>query len=495
LRKPSPPPKLAGRRAVAARLAALPKAATGITGLDEITRGGLPRGRATLICGAAGSGKTVLATEFLVRGAELDEPGVLMTFEESVEDLTADVASLGFDLTGLIARKKIVIDHVRVNRHEIEETGEYDLEGLFIRLGHAIKSVKAKRVVLDTIEALFAGFSNLGILRVELARLFRWLKDQGVTAVITGERGQGTLTRHGLEEYVSDAVIELDNRVEDQVTTRRLRIVKYRGSSHGTNEYPFLIGQNGLSVLPITSLGLQHEAPVERVSTGLDGLDAMLGGRGFYRGSSILVSGPAGTGKSSLAAHFVDAACRRGERCVHFLFEESPSQYMRNMRSIGIDLDPWVKEKRLHFRAARPALLGLEQHLVAMYREIEEVSPAVVVVDPINDLTSTGTSNAVKGTLLRLVDHLKTRHITALFTSLTSGATHEQMTDSGISSLMDTWLLLRTIEKEGRRHRGLYVLKSRGMAHSSDVSPYQITDRGVQLVRRSPGPPTKKRTR
>lgn len=487
MRKPATKPKLAGRRLVTTRLTALPKAATGISGLDEITGGGLPRGRATLICGVAGSGKTVLATEFLVRGAtEMGEPGVLMTFEESVEDLTSDVASLGFDLRELIARKKIVIDHVQVSRHEIEETGEYDLEGLFIRLGHAIKSVKAKRVVLDTIETLFAGFSNLGILRVELARLFRWLKEQRVTAVITGERGQGTLTRHGLEEYVSDAVIELDNRVDDQVSTRRLRIVKYRGSSHGTNEYPFLIGQTGFSVLPITSLGLQHEAPVERVSTGLGGLDAMLGGRGFYRGSSILVSGSAGTGKSSLAAHFIDAACRRGERCVHFLFEESPSQYMRNMRSIGIDLEAWVKAGRLHFRAARPALLGLEQHLVAMYREIEAVNPAVVVVDPINELTSTGTSNAIKGTLLRLVDHLKTRHITALFTSLTSGASDAQTTDTGISSLMDTWLLLRTLEKEGQRHRGLYVLKSRGMAHSNDVASYRITDRGVQLVRRSP---------
>ena len=442
-----------------------------------------------MVCGAAGSGKTVLATEFLVRGAtELGERGVFMTFEESVQDLTADVASLGFDLATLVAQRKLVIDHVRVNRHEIEETGEYDLEGLFIRLDHAIKSVKAKRVVLDTIEALFAGFSNLGILRVELARLFRWLKDRGVTAVITGERGQGTLTRHGLEEYVSDAVIELDNRVEDQVSTRRLRIVKYRGSSHGTNEYPFLIGRNGLSVLPITSLALQHEAPVDRVSSGLEGLDAMLGGNGFYRGSSVLVSGSAGTGKSSLAAHFVDAACRRGERCVHFLFEESPSQYMRNIRSIGIHLDRWLKDGLLHFRAARPALLGLEQHLVAMHREIEDAKPAVVVVDPINSLTSAGSADAVKATLLRLVDHLKTRHITALFTSLTSGDAHEQTTDIGISSLMDAWILLRASETQGRRHRGIYVLKSRGMPNSNELRPYRITERGIELARRSSGP-------
>ncbi len=465
----------------------LPKAATGITGLDEITGGGLPRGRATLVCGAAGSGKTILATEFLVRGAsELGEHGVFMTFEESIEDLTADVASLGFDLPALIAQKKIVIDYVRVNRHEIEETGEYDLEGLFIRLDHAIKSVRAKRVVLDTIDALFAGFSNLGILRVELTRLFRWLKDKGVTAVITGERGEGTLTRHGLEEYVSDAVILLDHRVDDQVSTRRLRIVKYRGSSHGSDEYPFLIGRNGLSVLPITSLGLQHEASLDRVSTGLEALDAMLGGKGFYRGSSILISGPAGTGKSSLAAHFVAAACRRGERCVYFLFEESPGQCIRNMRSIGIDLAPWIKDGLLHVRAARPALLGLEQHLVAMHREIEEVGPTVVVVDPINDLTAAGAANAVKATLLRLVDHLKTRHITALFSSLTSGDAHEQTTDTNISSLMDTWILLRGFEKNGQRHRGLYVLKSRGMPHSDAICPYRITGHGVQLHPRSP---------
>lgn len=471
------------------------KAATGIKGFDEITGGGLPKGRATLVCGAAGSGKTLLATEFLVRGAtELGERGVFMTFEESVEDLTADVASLGFDLAALIAQKKIIIDHVRINRHEIEETGQYDLDGLFIRLDHAIKSVRAKRVVLDTIEALFAGFSNPGILRMELARLFRWLKDKGVTAIITGERGEGTLTRHGLEEYVSDAVILLDHRVDDQVSTRRLRIVKFRGSSHGTNEYPFLIGRSGLSVLPITSVGLQHEASLDRVSAGVEALDAMLGGKGFYRGSSILLSGGAGTGKSSLAAHFIDAACRRGERCVYFLFEESPGQYTRNMRSIAINLEAWMKAGRLHFHAARPALLGLEQHLVAMHRAIEEVRPSVVVVDPINDLLSVGTVRTVKATLLRLIDYLKMSHITALFTSLTSGEAHEQTTDTGMSSLMDTWILLRDFEEKSHRHRGLYVLKSRGMPHSNEVCPYSITDRGVQLIRRSPRT-LKRRTR
>ncbi|TMD69493.1 MAG: circadian clock protein KaiC, partial [Chloroflexi bacterium] len=448
-----------------ARRVELPKAATGIPGLDDITGGGLPRGRPTLVCGGAGSGKTLLAIEFLVRGAtQFDEPGVFMTFEESVEDLTADVASLGFDLPALIARKKIVVDYVRLDRHEIEETGDYDLGGLFIRLDHAIKSVRATRVVLDTIESLFVGFSNAGILRTELARLFRWLKDRGVTAVITGERGEGTLTRHGLEEYVSDAVILLDHRVDDQVSTRRLRIVKYRGSTHGTNEYPFTIDRSGLRVLPITSLGLQHEASLDRVSSGLDALDAMLGGRGFYRGSSILISGSAGTGKSSLAAHFVDAACRRGERCVYFLFEESPSQFMRNMRSIGLDLQAWVKKGLLHFHAARPAFLGLEQHLVAMHREIEKAKPAAVVVDPINELMAIGTLGAVKATLLRLIDHLKTSQITALFSSLTAGAAHEQTTDTGISSLMDTWLLLRFLEEARQRNRGLYVLKSRGMA-------------------------------
>jgi circadian clock protein KaiC len=470
------------REAPASSRAALGKVPTGIPGLDEITGGGLPKGRPTLVCGAAGSGKTVLATEFLVRGAtQFGEPGVFMTFEENLEDLTADVASFGFDLPALIAQKKIVVDYVRLDRHEIEETGEFDLGGLFVRLDYAIKSIRAKRVVLDTIESLFAGLSNVRILRMELARLFRWLKDRGVTAVITGERGEGTLTRNGLEEYVSDAVILLDHRVDEQVSTRRLRVVKYRGSRHGTNEYPFLIGESGLSVLPITSLGLQHEASIDRISTGIEALDEMLGGKGFYRGSSILVSGNAGSGKSSLAAHFVDAACRRGERCLYFLFEESPSQYMRNMRSIGIDFEPWVKSGQLRFHAARPALLGLEQHLVAMHREIDQVKPSVVVVDPVNELMSIGTAAAVKATLLRLIDFLKVEHITALLSSLTAGADHEQTTDVGISSLMDVWILLRATEDGTRRHRGLYVLKSRGMAHSSEISRYTITDSGLRL--------------
>jgi circadian clock protein KaiC len=460
----------------------LEKVPTGIPGLDDVTGGGLPKGRPTLVCGAAGSGKTVLATEFLVRGAtEFGEPGVLMTFEESLEDLTADVASLGFDLPTLVARKQIVVDHVRLDRHEIEETGEFDLGGLFLRLDYAIKSIRAKRVVLDTIESLFAGLSNVRILRMELSRLFRWLKDKGVTAVITGERGEGTLTRNGLEEYVSDAVILLDQRVNEQVSTRHLRIVKYRGSKHGTNEYPFLIGESGLSVLPITSLGLQHEAPVDRISTGIAALDGMLGSKGFYRGSSILVSGNAGSGKSSLAAHFTDAACRRGERCLYFLFEESPSQYIRNMRSIGLDFGQWVKSGRLTFHAARPALLGLEQHLVSMHHEIERTKPSAVVVDPINELMSIGTAANVKATLLRLIDFLKVEHVTALFTSLTGGEAHEQTTDVGISSLMDTWILLRTMEDGGRRHRGLYVLKARGMAHSNEIAGYSITDTGFRL--------------
>jgi circadian clock protein KaiC len=460
----------------------LPKAPTGIQGLDEITGGGLPRGRPTLVCGGAGCGKTLLAMEFLVRGAtEFDEPGVFLAFEETAEDLAQNVRSLGFDLDDLVRRSKLAVDFVHVERSQIEETGEYDLEGLFIRLGHAIDAIGARRVVLDSIETLFGGLSNAAILRSELHRLFRWLKDRKVTAVITGERGEGTLTRHGLEEYVSDCVIVLDHRVTEQLSTRRLRIVKYRGSVHGTNEYPFLIDENGISVLPITSLGLRQEASRERISTGVARLDAMLGGEGVYRGTSVLVSGTAGIGKTSLATHFADAACRRGERCLYFAFEESESQLVRNMRSIGLDLNPWLKKGLLRVHATRPTASGLEMHLVTIHKFVDEFEPRVVVVDPITTFTSAGTSVEAEAMLMRLIDYLKGQQITAYFTSLThSGNPHEQ-SQIGISSLIDTWFLLRDIELGGERNRLLYILKSRGMAHSNQIREFALTGHGVQL--------------
>ncbi len=460
----------------------LPKAATGILGLDEITGGGLPRGRPTLVCGGAGCGKTLLAMEFLVRGAtEFGEPGVFLSFEETAEELAQNVRSLGFDLEDLAKQNKLLVDFVHVERSEIEETGEYDLEGLFIRLGHAIDSLGARRVVLDTVETLFGGLSNAAILRAELRRLFRWLKDQEVTAIITGERGDGTLTRHGLDEYVSDCVIVLDHRVTEQLSTRRLRIVKYRGTTHGTNEYPFLIDENGISVLPVTSLGLHHEASDERISTGVSRLDAMLGGQGVYRGSSLLISGTAGTGKTSLAAHFADASCRRGERCLYFAFEESESQLVRNMRSIGLDLAPWSKKSLLRFHAARPSAYGLEMHLSTLHKLVNEFQPQLVVVDPITTFIGAGTSVEAQSMLMRLIDFLKSQRITALFTSLTHGGNDLEGSQVGISSLIDTCLLLRDIELGGERNRGLYVLKSRGMAHSNQVREFLLTDHGVEL--------------
>ena len=460
----------------------LPKSPTGIQGLDEITGGGLPKGRPTLVCGGAGCGKTLLAMEFLVRGAtQFDEPGVFMAFEESAKDLTQNVASLGFDLDDLVARKKLALSYVYIERSEIEESGEYDLEGLFIRLGHAIDSVGAQRVVLDTVEALFAGLPNPAILRAELRRLFRWLKDKGVTAIITGEQGKETLTREGLEEYVSDCVIVLDHRVSEQVSARRLRVVKYRGSTHGTNEYPFLIDESGISVLPITSLGLQQEVTTERIPTGVARLDAMLGGTGYYRGSGVLVSGTAGTGKSTLAAHFVDAACRRGERALYFAFEESPSQIMRNMRAIGIDLQPWVAQGLLKFQAHRPTFMGLEMHLTTMHKAVSAFEPQVVVVDPLNSFLIGDNAIEVKSMLMRLVDFLKMKQITGLFTSLTAGGGVFEQTDVQFSSLIDTWLLLRDIESGGERNRGLYILKARGIAHSNQIREFLITDHGVEL--------------
>ena len=471
------------------RIVQLSKSPTGIDGFDQVAGGGLPAGRPTLVCGGAGCGKTLFAISFLVHGAtRFDEPGVFMSFEESGDELAQNVASLGFDLPGLVEKKKLVLDHVKIERREIEETGDYDLEGLFVRLGYAIDSIGARRVVLDTIESLFAGLANQSILRAELRRLFRWLKDRGVTAMITGERGEGTLTRQGLEEYVSDAVIVLDHRVTEQISTRRLRIVKYRGSAHGTNEYPFLIDEDGLSVLPVTSIGLTHDASSERISTGVARLDMMLGGRGYFRGSTILVSGTAGAGKSSLAAHFLDAACRRGERCLAFVFEESPQQVVRNMRSIGIDLQRWVERGLLEFDAARPSLHGLEMHLSRMHRAIDRFQPSVVVLDPVSSLLRVAQPTDVQATLTRLVDYLKLQGITALLTSLTHGRTEHEQTDVAISSIVDTWLLLIALELSGERNRGLYVLKSRGMDHSNQIREFLLTDRGVELVDVYAGP-------
>jgi len=462
---------------------ALQKERTGIPGFDEITRGGVPQGRPTLICGSAGAGKTLFAMEFLVRGAtQFNEPGVFISFEESDEELATNVASLNFDLNQLVAEKKLVLDYVFIERSEIEETGEYNLEGLFLRLDYAVNSIGAKRIVLDTLEALFSSLPNEAIIRAELRRLFRWLKEKGLTAVITCERGNGTLTRYGLEEYVADCVILLDNRVENQISTRRMRIVKYRGTSHGTNEYPFFIDEKGFSVLPITSLGLTHSATTERISSGNERLDTMLSGKGFYRGSSILVSGTAGTGKSTIAAHFVDAACARGERALFFAFEESQDQIIRNMRSIGIDLEKYVKKGLLQFHNARPSAFGLEIHLAMIHKVITEFKPSVVVVDPITNFLAVGDEIETKAMLTRLIDLLKINQITAMFTSLTSAQSEVEDSEVGVSSLMDAWLLVKNIESNGERNRGLYILKARGIAHSNQVREFVLTDHGIELL-------------
>lgn len=461
----------------------LAKTPTGIQGFDELTGGGLPKGRPALVCGSAGCGKTLFSVEFLVHGAaSYDEPGVFIAFEESADELVTNVASLNFNLDELIAKKRIAVDHIHIDRNEIEEAGEYDLEGLFLRIGFAVDTIGAKRIVLDTIEVLFSAFSNEAILRAEIQRLFRWIKDKGLTAVITAERGEGALTRQGLEEYVSDCVILLDHRIQNQVSTRRLRVIKYRGSSHGTNEYPFFIGDTGFSVLPITSLSLDHEVSDERVSTGIPRLDAMLGGNGLYRGSSALITGTAGAGKTSIAGHCAEASVRRGERCIYFAFEESPAQITRNMRSIGIDLGKGVKEGLLRFHAARPSLHGLETHLATIHKQIEDFKPKLVVIDPVTNLSNLGNETEVNAMLMRLIDFLKSKQITGVFTSLTTGGEALEQTAVGISSLMDTWLLVRIIEHAGERNRGIYVLKSRGMAHSNQVREFVITPQGIDLL-------------
>jgi circadian clock protein KaiC len=465
----------------------LPKTKTGISGLDEITLGGIPKGRPTLICGGPGCGKTLFSIEFLVNGAtRFNEPGVFVTFEEKTEELTENVASLGFDLEKLQKEKKLRLDHVRIERSEIEETGEYDLDGLFIRLEHSIDSIGAKRVVLDTIENLFAGLTNQGILRAELRRLFHWLKEKGVTAIITGEQGEGKLTRHGLEEYVSDCVILLDHRVIDQISTRRLRIVKYRGSAHGTNEFPFLIDEDGITVLPVTSLKLDRQVSMERISTGIETLDEMFGGKGFFRGSSILVSGMAGTGKTSIAGYFVNSACKRGEKAIYFAFEESPPQIIRNMKSIGLNLEPHIKKGLLEFHSSRPALYGLEMHLSTIYKIVKKFKPKIVVLDPITNLVSVGLINEVNSMLLRLIDFLQGEGITIMLTALMK--VMDEKIDEGVSSLVDTWISVKEVESAGERNKVIYVMKSRGMKHSNQVREFQISNRGLKLVEIYIGP-------
>jgi circadian clock protein KaiC len=460
----------------------LVKCPTGIRGLDEITAGGLPQGRTTLVCGGPGCGKTLFGMEFLMHGAlDFNEPGVCISFEETAEELTTNVASLGFDVEKLIKRKLLSIDYVFMERSQIQETGEWDLEALFLRLGYAIDSVGAKRVLLDSIESLFATLSNESLLRSELRRLFRWLKDRGLTAVVTAERGEGALTRHGLEEYISDCVILLDNRVHESVVTRRMRVVKYRGSTHGANEYPFLIDRHGFSILPLTSLELNSAASEQRVSTGIEELDQMLGGKGYFRGSAILISGTAGTGKTSLASHFVEAACARGERCIYFSFEESAQQVARNMQSIGVNLGQWLEKGLLRFSATRPTTLSLEMHLVRMHSEVEEFQPDIVVIDPVTALLEAGTQAETRSMLLRVMDFFKVKGITIAMTTLTSGESAIEQTSVAISSLVDVWLLLRDIESEGERNRGLYVIKARGLAHSNQIREFLLTSRGVRL--------------
>ena len=462
----------------------LRKTPTGIEGLDQITHGGLPKGRPTLIYGGAGCGKTLLAAEFIVRGiTEFNEAGAFITFEETAQELTENVASLEFDIERLIENKDLFIHEVALGPEEMVELGGYDLNGLFIRIEYAIDSVGAQRLVIDGIETLFSYFTHEQNLRAEIKRLFEWIKKKGVTAVITAESDEVSKksTKHGIEEYLSDCVIFLDQRIQDEIAVRRLHIVKYRGTRHGTNEYPFLVTENGLSVLPVTVPGLDHEVPTERISTGIPQLDEMFGGKGYYRGSSILISGTAGTGKSSFASYFAKSVCESGKRCIYFSFEESTSQIIRNMQSIGLDLLPFEKQGLLQFHAVRPTMYGLEMHLLTMHRIINEFTPEAVLLDPISNLTSIGTIENIKLMFLRILDHLKKNRITALCTNLTEGGHAQEATEVGVSSIMDTWILLENLRKEDQRQRLISIIKSRGMPHSKSVRSFDLTDHGIVI--------------
>jgi circadian clock protein KaiC len=459
------------------------KCPTGIQGLDEILGGGLPCGAPTLYSGGPGCGKTLFGLEFIVRGAErYGEPGVFISFEETAEELARNVASCGIDLLKYVKSKQIFVDYIQIDARQHETAGDYDLEGLFIRLRHAIEAVKAKRIVVDSIESLFSGFADVHVLRAEIGRLFRWLKTAGITAIITAEKGEGAFTRHGLEEYLADCVIFLDHRVDQEHSVRRLRVIKYRGANHATDEFPFLIDQDGISVMPISSVELDYAAPRTRISSGVSGLDEMFDGGGYYRGSTVLVSGTAGTGKTTLCANFVNVTCERGQRALFFAFEESQNQIARNMQSIGLNLDRWIKKGLLRIEAVRPTLTGLEGHLMRMLRSVDKFQPEVVVIDPLTNLLGVGNPKEVKAMLTRVIDHLKKDEITGMFTTLTEGGQPIEATDVGVSSLIDTWLLLRDIETQGERNRGLYILKSRGMAHSNQIREFLITSRGVHLV-------------
>jgi circadian clock protein KaiC len=463
------------------------KCLTGIKGFDQISNGGLPRNRTTLVSGGPGSGKTLWAADFLVKGALLHgETGIFLSFDETKEELFQDTADLGMDLEGLVERKKIVIEHVLLGRRDIQES-DFTLEGILIRLEHAIDSVGAKRVVLDSIESLFSGIEDPGMLRLEIRRLFQWLKEKKVTTIVTGETGQGAYSRHGLEEYISDCLIFLDNRVSDQVSVRIIRIVKYRGSNHGSNEYPFVIDKDGLSVIPITSAALDRPGTSQRISTGIPSLDDLLGDRkkhGYTRGSSILASGTAGTGKTSLATAFAIERCRRGERCLFLSYEESPGQLIQNMSSIGFDLKPFVKNGLLKIISTRPSLFSLETHLLDLYRALADFKPKSVVIDPLTSLVAEGSPREIKSMVTRMIDLLKSRGITAFFTSLVSSTAQNYTSgEIGVSSLIDTWIVVREIEEDAgrRRIRGLYIAKSRGMNHSSDIHQLTLSERGLVL--------------
>jgi len=466
-------------------LGGLKKCKTGIQGLDEITEGGLPQGRTTLVCGSAGCGKTLLSLEFLVQGAvQYGEPGIFISFEESVDELVQNVASLGWDLNRLMAERKLAIDCFYLDPAELAEAGDYDLEGMFLRLGLMIDRIGAKRIVLDTIEVLFSGFANTNIVRAELRRLFRWLKDRGMTAIVTGERGEGTLTRQGIEEYVSDCVIRLDQRVQNELSTRRLQVLKYRGAYHGSNEYPFLIDRDGLSVAPITSLDLQHQVLSDRVSSGIPSLDLMLGGNkgGYFVGSSVLVTGMAGTGKSTIAAHFARSICETKQSCLYIAFEESPQQIIRNMRSIGVDLAPYLQQGLLDIQSLRPTSLSMEQHLLQIHRSVEYFKPNALIIDPIGNFMAVGNLLQVKSFFIRLIDHLKSKQVTTFMTNLIVNGMPLEHTEIGISSLMDTWLEVRSVEVNGERNRLLHLIKSRGMNHSNQVREFRLSAQGVELL-------------